>query len=218
MKILIISGAGFFAGNHVYSKIVQSLKSVSFQKDCDYPEIVLYNYPFRSIDFFGKLDKSLAQKEVDSILNQISSVDKVLIACNTLHLIELNHDGLISLPKGLLSVVNDWGDEKGLLLCSQYSMEQGLFNHEKLAYPDNNMLNIANKLIESKISNKDVCLMDYKDVFDEYIKKHKITRLVIACTELSMFNWGEIVDIPVLDSTDIAIEKLTKDWSRHEGI
>lgn len=210
MKILIISGAGLLAGTHIYNELIKDvLLNFHYQTDSEFPEIILYNFPFKSIDNHGYLNEELALIEISSILKKFPDINKTIIACNTLHLVKLDHSSLIPLPKVIIDEFNKSfkSHEKGLVLCSEYSRVKNLFSHSNLQYPSSSI----NVFIDSIINNnigfyyKNYVKEDFNEL-NAFIKNNNISYLLVTCTELSMMPWCKFVDIPVLDSAKIAIQ------------
>lgn len=211
MKILIISGAGFFAGNSFYMKFIKMVaKSFKFKDDSSFPEVILYNYPFKSIDYKGNINQELAKQEIESILQQVGNVDKLVIACNTLHLLNLDKKGIVSLPKLLNEELDTWGDGNALILCSENSIKSGLFFHPLILYPEEHIIHATNSMIQDFLLDNP---LNFKNIqlVKEYVAQQNISKLVIACTELSMLSWKDYVSIPVVDTVDLVIASLIKD-------
>lgn len=219
MKVLIISGAGIIAGTHFYNEFLKEIIGLNkFRKDSDFPEIVLYNYPFTSIQNNGQLDEVEGKREIEAILNKFPDFDYVVIACNTFHVLKLESNKVLSLPGYVLKEVESIAErsKKGLVLCSSYSREKKLFDNENLVYPSSDL----NLLIDRIISENIYSINHYKKEdfaeINEFIKSEKITHLIVGCTELSLIDWKNIVEIPVIDSSKLIINKLISEIERKE--
>lgn len=216
MKVLIISGAGLLAGSHLYGQLVQRLAShPQLEKDSDYPEIILHNYPFQSIDEQGNLNTTLARKELNKVLQTHGDVTHVLVACNTLHLLGLKQiKGLIHLPEqALLEFENVASKKKALVLCSEYSRKNDLYYHHEIIYPNSQLAHMQDMLISKNITGFHNPTHEEVSLLHSVIESEGITHLIIGCTELSMIKWQRLVSIPVIDSVEVALNKLMNDIS-----
>ncbi|MCH9755591.1 MAG: hypothetical protein K0U37_00160 [Gammaproteobacteria bacterium] len=82
----IVSGAGPMAGALLYQKAIEKLQAEGCFKDADFPEILLYNYPFSNM-LEGTLDKASIRSQLENTLMFLAqTVDVIYIACQTLHL------------------------------------------------------------------------------------------------------------------------------------
>lgn len=211
MKVLIISGAGIIAGTHFYNEFLKEIISLQkFRNDSEFPEIVLYNYPFSSIKNNGVLDELKGKEELEAILEKFPEFDYIVIACNTFHVLKLSNNKILSLPNHVLVEFESIQDsvKKGLILCSSYSREKKLFNNDNLIYPSSEI----NLLLDTIISENIYIIKEYKkeqfNQLNEFIKNKNITHLIVGCTELSLIDWEKIVEIPVIDSNKVIINKL----------
>jgi aspartate/glutamate racemase len=212
MKILIVSGAGILAGTNFYNKLIRGIIELDkFKKDSDFPEVVLYNYPFKSIQENGQLDEVSAKTELEEILGKFSDFDHIIIACNTFHVLDLGVKNLLSLPVYALKGFNDNQlFKKGLVLCSAYSREKKLFNNENLLYPNIELNKFIDKVIHENIYSYNQYKKEQFKELNEFIEKEKVTHLIIGCTELSIIDWKALVDIPVIDGGESIINNLLK--------
>lgn len=211
MKILIISGAGLLAGTYLYNTLISEIVShCKIESDDSYPEIILYNYPFKSIGYNGFLDKELAKLELNKIYNLFADIDIIILACNTYHLLNIHPDNLLSLPeivKKSFKEINFLG-KKGLVLCSKYSRDNNLFNEKYLEYPSIEISETFDEIIKKSISSNVLLTANDFLVINRYIKENKITHLIIGCTELSMLLIEQFCDVQVLDSAKLAIKEV----------
>lgn len=211
MKILLVSGAGIIAGTHLYNYLIKKIMGLGlFAKDSDYPEIILHNHPFKGINEYGELNYSIAKDELDTIVSRYPQMDAILIACNTLHLIEMSYSGLVNLPKITMNYFDIIKKEnkKGLVLCSRFSRENNLFNNKGLQYLPDNLSHQIDEVIKENITNPKNYKKEQFSLLNEYINKGKFTHLIVGCTELSLMNWSKLVSIPILDTGKIAIDSI----------
>jgi aspartate/glutamate racemase len=211
MKVLIVSGAGIIAGTHFYNEFLKELIGLNeFKKDSDFPEIVLYNYPFKSIKNNGDLDEVQCNEELEAILDKFSDFDYVVITCNTFHVLNLKNNKILSLPGHVLEEVENIKDvnKKGLVLCSSYSREKKLFDNENLIYPSRDLNFLVDKVISANIHSINHYKKEEFTQLNDFIRSNNITHLIIGCTELSLIDWKNIVEIPVIDSYKLVIDSL----------
>ena len=96
-KFGIVSGAGPMAGLVLYKNAIQILQKQGCYQDADFPEIILYNYPFSDM-LDGNGNNPIIARQLEQVLLLLSNqVDIIYIACQTLHLF---------LPKERLSQLN----------------------------------------------------------------------------------------------------------------
>jgi aspartate/glutamate racemase len=211
MKVLIISGAGIIAGTHFYNEFLKELIGLKkFKKDSDFPEIVLYNYPFSSIKNNGELDEVEGKKELEAILDRFPEFNYVVIACNTFHVLKLDNSKILSLPGHVLAEIESIAErtKKVLVLCSSYSREKKLFDNKDVVYPSSDLNLLMDRIISSNIYSLNSYTKEDFEQLNEFIKNKNITHLIVGCTELSLIDWENIVEIPVIDSNKLIIKNL----------
>lgn len=215
MKVLIISGAGILAGTHLYNQLVKGIVELKkFNQDCDFPEIVLYNYPFESIESNGNLKEDLAKKELEKIINKFSDFDHIIIACNTFHTLSLSSTNILSLPGTALDKLNKINNKKSLVLCSAYSKEKELFASKDVVYTNEEISIYIEEIISKNIYSYNKYEKEDFKKLNEFIKNQNISHLVIGCTELSIIDWKNIVDIPVIDAVELVVNDLLNKLKR----
>lgn len=82
----IVSGAGPMAGALLYQKAIEKLQAQGCFRDEDFPEILVYNYPFSNM-LEGTLEQATIRGQLEKALVFLGqTVDVIYIACQTLHL------------------------------------------------------------------------------------------------------------------------------------
>ncbi len=212
----IISGAGAFAGLNLYSKLLNKFSTPGTSLDKDFPQVILHNYPFSSIDQSGVVCPNLAKKEIEKSLQPLASCDKIILACNSLHNY-INDSRLMSLPLIGLQQFNQSNntDKKALILCSESSKKQKIFgDYDSIVYQSDNLSKIGEEVILRKISGIKFNELSYMNSVFKEAKTIKATHVIVGCTELSMLNWNKFPYPPyVLDCVDLIIEEAFS-WSK----
>jgi aspartate/glutamate racemase len=209
-KLGIISGAGAFSGLFLYEKILKSISALGIERDKDFPQIILHNYPFESMNETGIENIELAHLELTCALKPLKECEKIIIACNTLHLIH-EEERLISLPELILkelSLIN----EKALILCSQSSKQYKLFG-EDYFYLDNLLLDFSNKIILDKLKGISTNEQQYINSVINQAQQLGVNTIVVGCTELSMIDWKFYLypNFKFIDGVELATKQVL-DW------
>lgn len=217
MKILIVSGAGFLAGSNLYMRFVNSLiKKVNFQKDSDYPEVILHNYPFSEIDESGFMGDKIKQ-ELNNVLVFYKNVDILVLGCNTLHLLDMNlvnvkrmiHLPNLAINEVARSVLDSTFEKNVLALCSEYSVKENLFKSPFVKYPSDKLQKVCTHWIGENIHKKYVPTKEEMDVLKKEIVERKISHLIIGCTELNEIDWSCLNGLcKIVDSANLAINEV----------
>ncbi len=206
----IISGAGAFAGLNLYSKLLKKFSTPSISLDKDFPQVILHNYPFSSMDQSGVMCPNLARKEIEESLQPLISCDKIILACNSLHNY-INDPRLMSLPLIGLEQFNksNHTEKKALILCSESSKQQKIFGvNNSIIYQSDNLSQIGQEVILKKISGTKFNELFYMNSVFKEAKTIKATHIIVGCTELSMLNWNKFPYPPyVLDCVDLIVEE-----------
>lgn len=206
-KLGIISGAGAFSGLFLYEKILKEISASGIEKDKDFPQIILHNYPFESMNEKGIENIELAHLELNCALKPLSECEKIIIACNTLHLIH-EEERLINLPELILkelSVIN----EKALILCSQSSKHYKLFGNDHF-YSDNHLSEFSNKIILDKLKGVSTTEQQYINEVIYQARKLGVNTIVVGCTELSMIDWKFYLypNLKFIDGIELATKQV----------
>lgn len=206
----IVSGAGAFAGLNLYSKLLKRFSTPHISLDKGFPQIILHNYPFSSMNQRGVVLPTLAKKEIEESLKPLISCDKIILACNSLHKY-INDPRLMSLPLIGLNQFKKSNStcKKALVLCSESSKQQKIFGEKNsIIYQSDYLSKLGQEVILKKISGIKVNELSYMNsVFNE-ANTIKATHIIVGCTELSMLNWHKFPYPPyILDCVDLITEE-----------
>lgn len=216
MKILFISGAGFVAGHYIYNLFIEKLMNAcTFEKDEDYPEIVLYHHPFKEINSKGELsNKEIIKKQLLSIYHKFDEFNYIFLCCNTFHLLEVNkifknkNINLIEATKNHLNnrLINN---NSTLVLCSEESSRNKIFG-EHISYISKEGQVLIDNIIGSVIKNKgnNNTVLNFNTFLEEYIRRNQIKYVIIGCTELSTLNIK--TKVPLLDTAMLGLNELLR--------
>jgi aspartate racemase len=219
VSIGVLGGMGPRATVEFENRFVQKFNCT----DQDIPKMVVINdgsIPDRTNYL---LDPS-KESPIDHLIQNISAlknigVDYLCLPCNTAHakiyfdtiMAKFDID-IIHMPKEVVKYcikkryksVCILGTE-GTRYADVYEVIQNNINNDlKMYYPDDTTQNAVTKVINSIKSGNPYSLKD-KDIIVDYCKLYRPDAIVLACTELSMFDI-ELDNIKVIDSLDILVD------------
>ena len=185
-SIGIVGGAGPHAGALLLEKIIQVCQETyGYQKDVDFPFMMLLNIPF--CDMLDNPDEERVSRELEEALAllETNGMDRVAIACNTLH-------GFLPEKKwnfefvDLRSVVQDT-EEEILILCTSTSRARGVYSHLKkgVYLPPSHQQQldrIIDRILAGKVDRGESSLLS------ALIQQENKRSLILGCTELSLLH------------------------------
>lgn len=189
-KFGIIAGAGSMAGAYTYKSIISFFSKQKECKDSDFPHLKIINYPFSSMNETGVSDVQMLEEEVLAVMSDLRDCDYILIACNSMYsyvysfIPEDMAAKVISLPKLINSAKNFDQSKKTLVVSSQSSRDENLFDFidSNFSYLDNEIQDKMNVFIKDKIQNK--TNVDFAQQLEFYIKENNFEQIILGCTEL----------------------------------
>lgn len=208
-SIGIVGGAGPHAGALLLEKIIDVCQEkYGAQKDADFPYVMLLNTPFS--DMLENPDAERIVRELEEALTTLekNGMDRVAIACNTLH-------GFLPKKMGnfefidLRSVVQDLNDEV-LILCTSTSRERGVYDHLKkgvyLTPSHQQQLDqLIDRILTGKVDKEESLLI--RDLIEQESK----TTILLGCTELSFLHARFPLNLPlktIIDPLKMVAERL----------
>lgn len=178
----IISGAGPMAGATLYQTVIQGLQEKGAYHDADFPEILLYNYPFSDM-LDGNGSNYMVSQQLDEALSLLAEhVDHIYIACQTLHLF-LPKERLEALKViSLIDLIDKHCQDMKQSLAVVASLTSALNN----LHPD--ALNIECHYIEKERSqNAIVAILQGKEPDLAWLHEASLNQpVLLGCTEYSV--------------------------------
>lgn len=222
-KVGIIGGLGPASTIDYYREIIDGFRKV--KGDDQYPEIVIDSinmgelvsgieaYDFSSVA--GQLQKSIANLER-------AGASFAAIASNSPHIVwDLIKD---KTPIPLISIIDATCDHiinhnynKVLIFATKFTMKNGLYSNALSGrnvdwiLPDKEDIEILGDIIYPNLENGIVIETDkYRmiSIAEKYIKLHGADSLLLGCTEIPLMIKPGDVSVPVINTTEIHIEKI----------
>ncbi len=208
-SIGIIGGAGPLAGALLFEMIIKEFqKRYGCYLDADFPYIILHNIPFVNMLEDPDEERVRSQLEEGLALLEKNGVERVAIACNTLHAF---------LPEkkwkfdffDLRSVVNETSDDI-LVLCTAISRKMGVFDHlKKKSYlkeaQESELEQLIARIKIGKVNQKE------SSFFSALIEQDKKKCVLLGCTELSLLHTRFPLSLPgvhIIDPLQLLAETL----------
>ncbi len=243
-SIGIIGGAGPMAGVLLFKKIItRCQKKYNCVQDKDFPKIILLNVPFaQMLKQNTKYQNELMVPE--QLLGGIkflnnSGVDRIIIACNTLHFF-LDHENnsnkilnLVQVTDKYLSTCLD-KKNKTFIYCTSLTANSKLYKNPNVVQNcryQKDIDAIIMSILYGKYSENDTGTLI--KIFLKSIKENpEISSLLLGCTEFSVLNadfsflkkleqiqnnsiqFNIRKKIQVIDPLDIVVSKLFEDMCR----
>lgn len=195
----ILGGQGAVATMQLHKLIIQKAINSGSKQDIDFPSLLISNIPSTTLSEHG-VDTDSTESAREFILKHVpifkGNVDKVVAACNTLHVEEnfLNEAFGKNVFVSLVTLVTNElpSNSRILTLCSETTQNYTLF--EMKNYKDNmfiyaeaeHSLNLINNGMVNCSNNSDL-----EKTFSEIIltfRQEKCDAILLACTEMSIFS------------------------------
>lgn len=205
IKFGIVSGAGPMAGLALYHNAIKNLQQQGCYQDADFPEIILYNYPFSNM-LDGNGNNPIVTQQFEQVLLFLSkTVDVIYIACQTLHLF-LPKERLLQLKVVSLLDLTDSASkvyEKLSVVASRTSYENDL--HGK------NLKTTCEYIDVDRSEHAIVAILKGETPDLSWIEQaSRINPVLLGCTEYSVAlatcNWN------VIDPIKLAANDLANRW------
>lgn len=130
MKVGLVCGAGPLAGADLYCKLVVECNLAGASLDEEYPEIVLYNYPYFGVDEKGGVGDSTRQALETSLhFLEEQGVQVFGLGCNSIHaLVPVTRMKFVSMPQAVSAQLTSRQKKVGLLATKQ-TIESGIYQN-----------------------------------------------------------------------------------------
>jgi aspartate racemase len=222
-KVGIVGGLGPASTIDYYREIIETYRKV--YGDDIYPEIVI-----DSINM-GKLIEGITSNNFESaaayLLYSISNLEKAgasfaAIASNTPHIVWDLIKDKASIP--LISIVDATCDHivkknysKVLIFATKFTMKSGLYSEALTKrnidwiLPKEEDIEILGDIIYPNLENGIVLAFDkikMLQIAEKYIEQYKTDSILLGCTEIPLMIKPEDISVPVINTTEIHIEKI----------
>ena len=225
LSLGIIGGAGPMASVLLYKKLIEKCQQrYGCKDDGDFPKIWIVNYPFSSM--LGCSDSRLNQKRITSELQECLDalsalgVDRIGIACNTLHTFlsgcRFIPFGLIPLSDLVKQQLSRCRPGKLLVLGTETTVQSGVYEYSKnqTVYPSKAdqilVSSVIDRVLAGHLKKDDSKLLE--NVVTGYIHL-QADAVLIGCTEISVLvdaepfqKWTGLV----MDPLELLAEALIK--------
>lgn len=223
-KVGIVGGMGPESTVDYYQQIITKFQNRVGSKE-ELPELFI-----NSINMY-KMFHMLHEQRLDDLIDyltdavqklQVVGADFVVMSANTPHVVFEQVQENVQVP--MISIVEETylfsqelGIEKLGLLGTKFTMERDFFKkpfiaHDKTIYvPDEvDQVYIHKKVVEELEHGivKSETKESFLTIIEQMIKKKNIEGLILGCTELPMIIKGEDVDIPLLNTAEIHVNKI----------
>ena len=218
----LIGGMGPFAGARFCTLLLEKSVGDFGAKNCDqFPEIVLDSVPVP--DFISDTKRLPEAKTM--LISRVKKLNTfgcttIAMVCNTGHILfpqlsSISKAPMISLIKAVRDDVVTKRFNKIGLLATKTTIKSGLFQNAFLetgitvVNPDNQTIELCEKVIRGVIANTNSETLTNKLLIktDEFIKKQKLDRVILGCTELPLV-FPKIKPKNIIDCLDVLSDKL----------
>lgn len=222
-KIGIVGGMGPASTVDYYIEIVEKYRRIF--GDDNYPEIVI-----DSINM-GELIHAIETQDYDSVADQllksISNLEKAgakyaAIASNSPHIVwDLIKD---KTPIPLISIIDATCDfivqqnfKRVLIFATKFTMKNGLYSialtkrNIDWVLPNETDIELLGDIIYPNLENGIVIEEDKQkmvSIAEKYIKQYSADSLLLGCTEIPLMIKSGDVSVPIINTTQIHIEKI----------
>ncbi|MFZ5990141.1 MAG: aspartate/glutamate racemase family protein [Bacillota bacterium] len=222
-KVGIVGGLGPASTIDYYREIIEIYRKVNGNDN--YPEIVIDSMNM------GELVKEIEARNFNSvanqILNSISNLEKAgasfaAIASNSPHIVWDLIKDKTNIP--LISIINTTCDyiakhdyRKVLIFATKFTMKNGLYSNALTKrnidwiLPNEDDIEILGDIIYPNLENGIVIEEDKKKMItiaEKYIEQHSADSILLGCTEIPLMIKSNDVSVPVINTTQIHIEKI----------
>lgn len=177
--------------------------------------------------------KFISEDRLDNLIEYVAGAankleeigaDFVVISANTPHIVFNEVRQKVTVPMiSIVEATNDKADELGLqnvgLLGTKFTMEHDFFKKpfesggKKIVVPSEEDQRFIHQRIVDELENG-IVKEDTKQAFLKIIHKlladENLDGLILGCTELPMILKDEDVDIPLLNTTEIHVDKMVE--------
>lgn len=197
-RIVIIGGMGPQASLELHKRLIASAANAGACKNDDYPEILHASIPV--VDFINSDDKLAAIQYLYKVLDnlQLRYSDKIILACNTAHLLvpqleERYSVRFISLIDATVQKISEKAEDKIAILASPTTINSRLFEQPLVRYgysvisPTHREMQVLEKAIRHIIANRTPADMIGKiEPIILRMRNDGASRVILGCSELSV--------------------------------
>lgn len=213
--ILIIGGMGPQASIHAHSRLIELSQQGSAEPQNDnYPRITHLSINVKDFIADGR-SKDDAQKYILGCLKDVDldSVDVGFIACNTAHILfnEIQQAAGGKLTSIVEATQSYLGKKKIGLVATPSTIKYNLYGDKISVLPNEKSLKNIENIIRRVISGEHVeKLRPLLNVEISKLQRRGAERVVLGCTELSMF--AQLLDPAIIiDPIDLTIREILED-------
>ena len=197
-KIGIIGGAGPMASCQLYKEIIEECQRRDCKEDSDFPEIVVLNYPFSAMLRVQdcRMNEQALIVELQYCFDYFAerTIDVVVIACNTLHVLVDKVDCKVSNFLNIVATTMQYALQQNmkrvLVLGSDTTIQLQLYRSEVIEYvvPEVSDQLIVNEAIKNILTGKIEEQDAYRlvDLAKKYYQAKPFDAIILACTELPL--------------------------------
>ena len=222
-KVGIVGGLGPASTIDYYRGIIEGFRSVN--GDDQYPEIVI-----DSINM-AELVKHIEAQDYNSVAGQLlksisnlerARADFAAIASNSPHIVWDLIKNKTPIP--LISIIDATCDhimscnyQQVLIFATKFTMKNGLYSRALSGreidwiLPEEEDIEMLGDIIYPNLENGIVLETHKKKMIaiaEKYIERHKADSLLLGCTEIPLMIKPGDVSVPVINTTEIHIEKI----------
>lgn len=200
-SIGVIGGAGPMAGSLMIEHLIKVCQEkYSCKNDSDFPKIVLLSVPFVQMLEIPKLGiyQDKVSQQLEKSIDELKSlsVNKIGIACNTLHgfIKTSNYQGLLNMVELTDKHLQEANVACPLVLGTSTSIIKEVHNFNNIVHPERSFqLEIDEIIDQVLLGNLSKDLSKRLDgIINRCIQDNsKIDTIVLACTELSVLKRQE---------------------------
>lgn len=223
-KVGIVGGLGPASTIDYYREIIDDYRKVN--GDDNYPKIVIDSVNMGEL--VGNIEthnySSVAKQLLESISNlKNAGADFAAIASNSPHIVwDLIKD---KTPLPLISIIDAACDyiikrdyKNVLIFATKFTMRNGLYNkalsERNIGWvlPDETDIETLGNIIYPNLENGIVIEEDKRKMIgiaEKYIGKYGADSVLLGCTEIPMMIKSGDVSVPVINTTEIHIEKIS---------
>lgn len=231
-KVGIVGGMGPESTVDYYQSVISKFQEKIGSKE-ELPELFI-----NSINMY-KMFKLLMGGETEKLINYLTDsvqklesvgADFVVMSANTPHIVFEQVQGKVQVP--MISIVeetylkaHDLGLQKIGLIGTKFTMEGDFFkkpfdaNNKEVIVPNQPEQEYIHRKIAEELENGIVNHETKKcfiNIINQMIERHNIQGVILGCTELPMLIENEDLNIHLLNTTEIHVDKIVdtifNDW------
>ncbi|GAB4230704.1 MAG: aspartate racemase [Chlamydiales bacterium] len=199
-SIGLIGGAGPEAGAVLFQEIVTRFQqNFDYQLDGDFPEIMLYNFPFRDmLGVNGEIMHEGLRQELTLAIKKLQylNIEILAVACNTLHC--FLEKGCLSDQTQFVHIVDEMQQEieqrqlsRVLVLATSTTRRFSLYSDPVYIFPKEEEQYKVDHIILNILSGKDLehCVEVLVQMMRSNVEDAGCEVALLGCTELSVLRY-----------------------------